>query len=526
MARRSIARDKSLAALRARRRARKRSAPAARLVGRYDAAQSSDSNAEWWSAADALSAKAANSPGVRAKLRKRARYEVANNSYACGMERTLANHTIGSGPRFQMTGDVSRDAADEVERKFREWCDEVDLTGLLSTMRKARMHDGESFLRLDDNPSLECPVTIFPRLYEAEQVSSPMPWMVDENQAVDGIVFDGHGLPSVYHLLRTHPGGSGLNYGLQKIDIPAGLMIHDYVSERPGQARGIPEITPAIPLYALLRDYTLATLDAAKAAAYFAAILHTTGSPSDPTTGDVGSAAAVDALDTIHLARNMLTTMPEGWDMRQMQAEHPNATFPEFHAIILQEAARCLNIPYNIAAGNSSTLNYASGRLDHQNYYHSIRTDQKRIARQQLDRIFRLWRNEAVLIEGYLSQELRSTNTDWTHSWTFDGMGHVDPVKEAKGQEIRLRTGVTSIQVEAARDGHDWEELQDQQIEAQIRYAERRRQIAQERGIDIDQLDRRTPPHTGNDDEDDEDDEDDPAVNKFPGTRTREKGRR
>ena len=38
-------------------------------------------------------------------------------------------------------------------------------------------------------------------------------------------------------------------------------------SDRPGQARGIPDITPALPLFAQLRRFTLAVLAAAETAA-------------------------------------------------------------------------------------------------------------------------------------------------------------------------------------------------------------------------------------------------------------------
>ena len=43
-------------------------------------------------------------------------------------------------------------------------------------------------------------------------------------------------------------------------------------------------------------------------------------------------------------------------------------------------------MPFNVAAGNSSGYNYASGRLDHQTYYRAIRIDQAHLARTVLDR--------------------------------------------------------------------------------------------------------------------------------------------
>jgi hypothetical protein len=81
-----------------------RRAPAPRVVlrGRYDAAETTNETAKHWAMADGLSARMANSPDVRRKLRERARYECANNSICKGIVETLANDVIGTGPRLQM----------------------------------------------------------------------------------------------------------------------------------------------------------------------------------------------------------------------------------------------------------------------------------------------------------------------------------------------------------------------------------------------------------------------------------------
>ena len=78
------------------------------LRARYDAAQTSPENARHWAMADALSADAAGTADVRRRLRERARYEVANNSYAKGIVLTLANDCVGTGPRLQLLGASTR----------------------------------------------------------------------------------------------------------------------------------------------------------------------------------------------------------------------------------------------------------------------------------------------------------------------------------------------------------------------------------------------------------------------------------
>ena len=79
-----------------------------RLQGKYDAAQTTPENRNHWAAADGLSADSANGRAVRETLRKRARYEVANNSDAKGIVLTLANYCIGTGPRLQLVTEDAR----------------------------------------------------------------------------------------------------------------------------------------------------------------------------------------------------------------------------------------------------------------------------------------------------------------------------------------------------------------------------------------------------------------------------------
>src|SRR5512140_2834721 len=94
--------------------------------GRYDAASTTDENRRHWSNADLLSANAAVNPQVRRTLRSRARYEVANNSYARGIVSTLANDVIGTGPRLQMlTDDDTGNGI--VETEFMNWASQVHL---------------------------------------------------------------------------------------------------------------------------------------------------------------------------------------------------------------------------------------------------------------------------------------------------------------------------------------------------------------------------------------------------------------
>ena len=211
----------------------------------------------------------------------------------------------------------------------------------------------------------------------------------------------------------------------------------------------MPDLLPALPLFAQLRRFTLAVIAAAETAADFAGILYTDAPAS-------GEADAAEPFEPIELEKRALVTMPGGWKMSQLQAEQPSTGYAEFKHEILNEIARCLNMPFNVAAGNSSGYNYASGRLDHQTYFKAIRVEQVHLEAVVLDRILAAWFDEAALIPGLLPAGLGPIG-DWPHQWFWDGHEHVDPAKEATAQATRLANLTTTLADEYARRGLDWE---------------------------------------------------------------------
>ena len=424
----------------------KRVRSAVRFIrAKFDSAQTTPENRRHWANADYLAADAAANPQVRQTLRNRARYEVANNSYARGIVLTLANDVIGTGPRLQMLlGDGTDAGVNQIiEREFAAWARAVDLAGKLRTMRMARAQDGEAFALLVSNDNLDSPVKLDLRLVEADQVTTPG-LALPKAGGVDGIVFDEFGNPEEYHVLKAHPGGATGAVGQDYDKVPAASVIHWFRADRPGQSRGLPDILPALPLFAQLRRYTLAVIAAAESAANIA-IFMKTNAPAG------GEAAEVEPMATMEFEPNMAVFGPEGWEPSQIRAEQPATTYGEFKHEILNEIARCLNMPFNVAACNSSGYNYASGRLDHQTYFKSIRVEQAHVETGVLDRIFDAWMAEAVKVFGLGAIDA------WPHQWFWDGHEHVDPAKEATAQATRLASHTTTLAAEYARQGKDWE---------------------------------------------------------------------
>lgn len=417
------------------------------IRAKYDAAQTTDDNTRHWQWADDMSAIAANNPAVRRVLRKRARYEVANNSYARGLMLTLANDCVGTGPRLQLLT-PNKDANRRIERAFAQWASASRLAEKLRTMRMAKGQDGEAFGVLTSNPKLRSPVKLDLRLVEADRVATPFGMLEQESdRMVDGIRFDQFGNPANYSILRAHPGEAEIG-GFTSVDVvPADVVLHWFRMDRPGQARAVPEITAALPLFAMLRDFTLATLDAAKAAAAVSAVLTT------PASADSTSRAADDPFDVIEFVRNTMMTLPEGYNMSQFKSEHPNSNMQMFVDTILREIGRCLNVPKAVITGDSSSYNFASGRMDGQVYWKSIEVERRHCENVVLDRIFAAWLDEALLVQGVMPEGVGAFDAD--HQWFWDGREHVDPTKNANAAASNVALGISHRALEYAMAGRD-----------------------------------------------------------------------
>lgn len=412
------------------------------LKARWDAAATTPENAKHWAPADNLSGASSLKADVRRKLRSRSRYECENNCYAAGAIRTVASEVIGRGPKLQLNfGDDK--AASEVEQRFAEWAEEMGFAETLRLARQQRCMDGEVFCLLRTNPNCDDPTELDLKLYEADQIAS------DDDD--EGIRRDDFGDPLTYSLLKHHPGDSGWSshtlLGNSATDIASRYMLHYRQMQRVGSERPAPELTAALPLFAFLRRYVLATISSAEVAALYSAVLETEAPPDGSDDVDSGFFG--------ELRRGMLLSLPKGWSLRQMTAEQPTTNFPMFVQAILIEISRLVQCPYSILAGDTRESSFSSARFDDRQWQKTVRNDRALTARQLCTPIFNAWWTRARLISGYVPRSAASI-VRLRPTWTWDATEHIDPVKEAQAAAMRLQSGLSTLAEECSRIGLDW----------------------------------------------------------------------
>lgn len=415
----------------------------------YDAAGSSDEYKNYWAPADALDADSANSPAVRATLVKRSRLDIGNNGYSDGIASTYATDLIGRGPTLRMqTGSEGFNRM--VELSWFNWCKRVQFRRKLWCVAHAKHVDGEGLGVLRRNPKLKHRVKLDWVLNETEQCQTPyLPY--GKPGYVDGIEFDEFGNPTFYDILKYHPGSnSGIAYQ-EPEKIPAAFVTHWFKLRRPGQHRGVPACTSTLNLGASARRWREATVAAAENIADFTLFIKTQFEPDEMDS--------VSPMSTIDVQKRMITALPAGHDAFQPKAEQPTAGHAEFSKSLINEQARPISMPYNKAACDSSTYNYASGKLDHETYYGHLDVDRCDCDDCVLDPMFSAWFDYAVVAYGWLGGNPDAiSDSAKAHTWDWPKHPVVDIGTEADASDKKLKNGTASIASEQVAAGLDPED--------------------------------------------------------------------
>jgi capsid protein len=150
----------------------------------------------------------------------------------------------------------------------------------------------------------------------------------------------------------------------------------------------------------------------------------------------------------------MMVVAPAGATAAQMKAEQPTTTYDMFVRNMICEEARPLNMPYNIAACDSSGYSYSGGQLDHQTYFVAIGVDRQDCESEVLNKIFTVWFEQAVEVYGWT----RGPGFTPKHGWNWNKKPQNDPSKTANARKTNLSTGATLLSDIYAEDGEDYED--------------------------------------------------------------------
>jgi len=418
-------------------------------------------------------------------LRARSRDLIRNDPLAAGAILTKVSHVVGSGLKLQSRIDrdvlgMSQDEADEwealAEREWALWwgsknCD-ATLTrkgpALTRMIYRQVLENGDVFLHLPRIRRSDSPYTLAIQTIEADRVcnkdNSP-----DTEYLAGGILRDDYGAPREYHILRRHPGGFRFASPKEWTTVAArssltGLpnILHLANLTRPGQSRGIPDLSPVIEPLKMLSRYTEAELMAAVVSGLFAVFIRTEAGEADINLEDLeGETKGTASDEDLKLTPGALIGLAPGEQVDSVNPGRPNAAYDPFTTSILRQIGVALGLPFELLIKHF-TSSYSAARAALNEAWEYFSTERDWLASELLQTVYGVWMYESVALgrlyaPGYFDDPL-AQRAYQSAEWTGPARKMLDETKEVAAAEKRIEIGISTRSLEAASiTGQDFE---------------------------------------------------------------------
>lgn len=420
-----------------------------------------------------------------------------NNGVAAGSFQSLNDNVVGVGLRLAATPDYralgrdmnwSEEWSRNVESLWKTWADTCicdaayrrTFPSLCQLVFRSALANGEA---------LALPLWLERKygrwrtciqLVDTDRLSNPdFTQMYPSKNLRGGVEIDDYGRPLAYHIRRVPddlgliywgPVGVGAASDWQRIPAETEWgrkrVIHMFEQQRVDQNRGAPILTPIIEQFRMLDAYQRTELQSAIVNAIVAGIIET---PMDPAgIAEMVNGNPMQYLTTKNEYRVQLeggTLMPlyPGDKLMPFTPSRPQNTFPSFVETILRQIGAACGMPYELVLKDFSKTNYSSARAALLEAWRFFLNRRAWMATYWCQPVYELWLEEAVnagMIEAPDFYE------NWQYysraKWIGPGRGWIDPVKEANAAEIRMRNNISTLEMECAEQGYDWQEILDQ----------------------------------------------------------------
>jgi lambda family phage portal protein len=415
-------------------------------------------------------------------LRNRSRDLLRNTPIAKGAIETNAVHVIGTGLRVQSQIDaqllgMSEDEAGKwqtnTENEFRSWAESLDCSinrdknfyDFQNLVFRSILESGDVFVLplFKEINTLNYGLRL--QTIEADRIENPNNKQ-DTTTRTAGVEKNAEGTPIKYWVRTRHPGTDKFPYERKwnsvKAFTPSGRrkMIHIYEQLRPGQTRGVPYLAPVIEMLHQLGKYTDAELQSAVISSYFTVFVETPEGGANLSTylpSDEGG----DASDEDYtLGSGSIVGLAEGEKITTANPGRPNATFDPFVMSILRQIGACLGLPYELLIQHF-TKSYSAARTAMLNAWKVFNTRRGFMINHFCDIIYELWMEEAVLRErviapGFLTDPLMR-KAYLGNLWIGPAPGQIDPTKETVAAQAKVDGNFSTVAIESAAMGHDFD---------------------------------------------------------------------
>ena len=371
---------------------------------------------------------------------------------------------IGVGPLLELTGislpfgvlppEKLHEKLEYLEELWSEFSDGIGLDEILRLAVMEDIYHGEVILRKIADPESEPGFRFV--LIRPERLGNPYQYVADPC-VYDGIRFDREddsGRPTHYYILKEYI--NPINTSFEYEEIPADEIIHFFSPILPGQHRGLPPLQSALPRIAQLRQLIKASLTAATNAAKLNIVFKT---DNQDILEAISRRSAIDVYPSLKCVdiEDGGIFAPPGYEPVFTDAKHPTAEFGNFKKVISADIGSTIGMGSGKINNDHSGYNYSSAKMDYRTDDVIVQIKQRRIGQMILNPIFEDWIEEISAYDWIASELLGFCGSvkKIKRKWLFPEPRSIDEEKDARADEIRLRTGTITREEIFSRDRKD-----------------------------------------------------------------------
>lgn len=411
-------------------------------------------------------------------IRQRCRDLVANDGHAAAFVATMAANVVGTGitPQSRVeatdiegdeaTANQLQDAIEAAWARWMPWADAGERLHFLDIQEQAFrqiLTNGEVFIlrqHIADDPRRPYPLAV--QLVEADRIDTPPEQRSNKNIRA-GIELGDRGQPVAYYIRRTHPGDGTLAAAPEqkKYDRVSAYdaegrpnVLHLYQQIRPGQTRGMPILTPVLPLFKDLQDYLEAEVVGARVdACYTVFVRRPSAYEAALARSEPGNGQRRETLEP-----GIIEYLEEGEDITAFNPQRPGSQFDAFITRILRIIGAPAGLSYETLTKDFSKSNYSSARAALLEARRHFRAWQQWLARRLCQP---LW--EMLIEQAYLAGDLGEIDyyanppAYAAVRWILPGWDWLDPQKEVNASQTSIASHLSTLADECAARGADWQ---------------------------------------------------------------------
>lgn len=394
-------------------------------------------------------------PWVRRKLVTVSVEQDTEGSHYHGILNTLANDCVGPSPVL-IGGASNPNVNTDIEDKWVKFCQENSIGSSIRLLRRAAARTGIG-IGIPYKSTTSHEVKLGLRVVSSIKLQSP------RNAAGDPYWVDG-----IYYNKNWEP---------EEIcfDTEEQYKVKDIIlwwkNKYEDQICGIPECSPAMCIFPSVKRYLDAIIRSAEFRASIPMALRL-----DPNIWGKDAAEAVGMPEgNFEYEPGMVPTLPPGTTLEALS--YSGLTTDDTSALdaMVGAAARCVNMPLNLATGNSSKHNMASSQVDFGPWKNTVLIDREDFS-PAIHQLIRLWLQGAKQQQGYLTPVTRRfiDEEGLLYSLSYSQVfNHPDPQKISNSTATDLSTGaMTLVRYYTERGRNPRRELQREAELLEIEYSD------------------------------------------------------